>query len=76
MKLYDVSKHFGEIINPDYDYSKVLMKKTTSSYLFKNKNLSGFLEYINNLLVNCIESVKFLRVYDNYNVEKDHKGIN
>jgi len=77
MKLYDVSNHFNEeIVNEGFDYSKVLMQKTTSNYLFKNKNLSEFLSYINDIMVNCIETVKYLRIYDNYNVSKDYKKIN
>lgn len=77
MKLYDVSNHFNEVIvNEGFDYSKVLLQKTTSNYLFKNQNLSGFLSYINDIMVNCIETVKYLRVHDNYTVSKDYKKIN
>jgi hypothetical protein len=75
---YEISNHFGEKINNDvYDYSSGinLLKNTMSPYMFNNKNLSDFLQYINDILVNNIETVKKIRIHNNFTVSKNEKNI-
>lgn len=64
-------KHTG------FDYTSSLMKKTLSSYMFKNERLSTFLnDYLNPIMVLFINKVKYLRIYYNYAVPKDYQKIN
>jgi len=74
--LYKISETYGEDIkNTGLDYSKILIKKTSSNYIFRNQNLSDFLSYLNDIVFEYIESVKVLRVFRNYTVEKDYRKI-
>lgn len=59
-----------------YDYSKTLMKKSLSNYLFQNEHLSGFIEHINAFMVKMVDNVKYIRNFFNYAVPKDYKKIN
>ena len=75
--LYDISETQGEsLLNQGFDYSTVLMEKTISNYLFRNENITGFLTYINDIMYNLIESVKIVRVFQNFTVDKNYKKIN
>jgi len=75
--LYDISETQNEVLlNEGFDYSNVLMQKTLSNYLFRNENISGFITYINDIMVNLIESVKIVRVFQNFTVNKNYKKIN
>lgn len=76
VSLYDVSnstqndlKHLG------YDYTQTLMQKTLSNYLFRNSKVAGFLEKLNNYMVQHVELVKYVRIYFNYTVPKNYKKI-
>ncbi len=60
-----------------YDYSKTLMNRTLSNYMFRNQNLKEFLEnHLTPIMVKYINSVKFLRIYNNFAVPKDYDKIN
>lgn len=75
--LYDDTFEFGKSLkNGGFDYSDVLLKRSVSNYLYRNENLSGFLEYLNELIVNDIESTKKVRVFKNFTVDKNYKKIN
>jgi len=75
--LYDISERYGEELkNQGLNYSNVLMKKTSSSYLFKNNNLSIFIEYLNDIMFSLIENVKKIKVFVNFTVDKNYKNIN
>lgn len=66
-----------DVKNTGYDYSKNLMNRTLSKYLFNNPNLKTFLEdYLNPIMVKYINSVKYIRVFYNYAVPKDYDKIN
>lgn len=64
-----------ETKNEGYKYENTLFEKSTSRYLQKNPNIRGFFPYLNLLMSNLINSVKFLRNYNNYAVKKDYKRI-
>ena len=59
-----------------YDYSKTLIKKSVSPYLYNNKKLAGFLDTLNDIMVYMVNSVKYIRNYFNYAVPKDYQKIN
>lgn len=76
IKLYDITYEKGEELkNRGFNYSEVLIKKTTSNYLQKNPNVREFLEHINGIMLEYIESVKKIRVFYNYNVPSDYRKI-
>ncbi len=59
-----------------YDYSKTLIKKSVSPYLYNNEKLAGFLDTLNDIMVYMVNSVKYIRNYFNYAVPKDYQKIN
>lgn len=59
-----------------YNYSKTLMKKCVSPYLYNNKKTAGFLDTLNDIMVHMIENVKYIRNFFNYAVPKHYNKIN
>lgn len=59
-----------------YDYSKTLIKKSVSPYLYNNEKLAGFLDTLNDIMVHLVDSVKYIRNYFNFAIPKDYKKIN
>jgi len=77
--LYGTALEAGEKrLNKGFDYSKkdVLLKKVMMPRLFANQNVSGFLSYVNEVIVNNIDAVKVIRTFFNYTVKKNDKNIN
>lgn len=62
--------------NLGYDYSKVLIKNSVSSRLFGNTILSGFLDKVNAIMVESLDSVKLIKTFFNFTVNKDNRQIN
>jgi len=60
----------------DYHEEDVIVKRTMMPRLFQNATTAGFLRYINNVLVNNIDSVKIIRNFFNYTVKKNDTNIN
>ena len=52
------------------------MEDNTSKYLQKNPNMRQFFPYLNRIMSHLINSVKYLRNFNNYAVRKDYKRIN
>lgn len=74
--LYDKYYESGWVTkNEGYKYEDTLFEKSTSRYLQKNPLIKGFFSYLNKLMSNLINSVKYLRNYNNYAVKKDYKRI-
>jgi len=66
-----------ELKNTGYDYSKTLLNKTLSNYMFRNRHLKTFLEdYLNPIMVFYVNKVKYLRIYFNFAVPKWYQKIN
>lgn len=62
--------------NEGYKYEKTLMEDNTSKYLQKNPTVRQFFPYLNKIMSHLINSVKYLRNFNNYAVRKDYKRIN
>ena len=62
--------------NEGYKYENTLLEDNTSSYLKNNANMVSMFPYLNKILSNLINSVKYLSVYNNYSVKKNYKKIN
>ena len=75
--FYDFMDEYGwETKNNGFDYENNLMQVSTSSYLQKNPTMRQFFPYLNKLMSHLINSVKYLRNFNNYAVKKDYKRIN
>jgi len=77
--LYDQAYKFGEKrknLGFDYREKDVVVKKTMMPRLFLNDNVKDFLSYINDVMVNNIDSVKVIRNFFNFTVKKDDININ
>jgi hypothetical protein len=62
--------------NEGYKYENSLLEDNTSSYFMNNSNMVGMFPYLNKILAHLINSVKYLRVFNNYSVKKNYKKIN
>ncbi len=60
----------------DYHEEDIILKRTMMPRLFENPVVSGFLRYINNVMVNNVDSVKLIRNFFNYTVKKNDTNIN
>jgi hypothetical protein len=60
----------------DYHGEDAIVKRTMMPRLFQNATNAGFLRYINNVIVNNIDSVKIIRNFFNYTVKKNDTNIN
>jgi hypothetical protein len=66
-----------ELKNLGYDYGETLMKRTLSSYMFRNPNVAEFLtNHLQPIMVAYINAVKYIRVYYNFAVPKWYQKIN
>ena len=76
--LYKLATLQKTSINQGFDYksSPILLRKSLSPNMFENSNLAGFLDTIDSIIVNNIESVKRIRIFNNYSLDKDDKKIN
>jgi hypothetical protein len=76
--LYKLTyEHGWDLKNLGHDYSKDLMIKTLSSYMFKNERLATFIiDHLNPMMVFFINKVKYLRVFYNFAVPKNYQKIN
>ena len=61
--------------NEGYKYEKTLMEDNTRKYLQKNPTVRQFFPYLNKIMSHLINSVKYLRNFNNYAVRKDYKRI-
>ena len=62
--------------NEGYKYENSLLEDNTSSYFKNNSNMVSVFPYLNKILAYLINSVKYLRVFNNYSVKKNYKKIN
>lgn len=62
--------------NEGYKYEDSLLEDNLSSYFKNNVNMVSVFPYLNKILAHLINSVKYLRVFNNYSVKKNYKKIN
>ena len=75
--LYNYVNSYGEVLqNEPYNYKENLMKKTLSNYMFRNTTLADFIGYINDIMYTMIESIKKIRLHDNFAVSKEYRKLN
>lgn len=71
-----MSEYGWETLNEGFKYDDCLMETHTSPYLQKNPTMKSFFPHLNKMLSHLINSVKYLRNFNNYAVKKDYKRIN
>lgn len=71
-----VNEYGWETLYEGFKYENCLMEINTSKYLQKNPTMRQFFPHLNKLMSHLINSVKYLRNYNNYAVKKDYKRIN
>lgn len=77
--LYRKTYEFGEDLKNlgfDYHQEDIVLKKTMMTRMFQNEDVKGFLSYVNNVIINNIDSVKLIRNFFNYTVDKYDTKIN
>ena len=75
--IYDkVETYRWELKNEGYKYENSLIEDNTSSYFKNSTNMVSMFPYLNRILAHLINSVKYLRVFNNYTVKKNYKKIN
>ena len=62
--------------NEGYKYEDTLIEDNISSYFMNSTNMVSMFPYLNKILAHLINSVKYLRVFNNYSVKKNYKKIN
>lgn len=60
---------------PEFDYKQGFIQRYVSGYLFSNSVIAGFLFKLESILIELNETVKKIRVFENYTVDKDYKEI-
>lgn len=76
-RLYDITYlTHQKRKNLGFNYRPVLLKKTMSNRMFRNRTLTGFLEFMNEGVVEWVDSVKRIKTFFNYIVPKNDKRIN
>ena len=74
--FYTTMEEYGwKTKNEGFKYDNCIMEINTSSYLQKNPTMKSFFPYLNKIISHLINSVKYLRNYNNYAVRKDYKRI-
>lgn len=75
--LFDAVDEYGwETKNEGFKYDDCLMEISVSPYLQKNPTMRKFFPHLNKMMSHLINSVKYLRNFNNYAVRKDYKRIN
>ena len=75
-ELYDLKHRKDNLKNVGFDYENKLVEKMTSGYLLHNDTTYEFLEWLQKLSVNMIESNLILRNFWNYTVDKYYNKHN
>ena len=74
--IYDqINEDRWKTKNEGYKYENTLFEDNTSKYLQKNPNMREMFPHLNKIMSHLINSVKYLRVFNNYAVRKDYKRI-
>ena len=72
--MYETMIHrCDEIKNVGFDWRPNLMKKSLSSYLLTNKEVSSTVQEYNGLMAYIVERIQDIRKFVNYTVPKNYK---
>jgi hypothetical protein len=75
-KIYSVAKHRKDSrLNLGFNYEDQLFNLTTSKHIQRNQTIREFMLFLNDYFYNKIKSVRYLKIYKNYTVEKDYENV-
>jgi hypothetical protein len=73
-RKYDVAKSaVDDRKNLGNDYSENVLKKSLSSYIFRNSSMNDFIVLLQNIISMQIDSVSYLRGFKSYTTKKEDK---
>lgn len=65
------------LTNPGFDYKDQILKRTLSSQLFgANTTLDNYLNYLNKIVYEWVESIKQIKIFANPALDKYEDKIN
>ncbi len=76
-ELYDLKNRYNSNTNRHFPWEDSLLKKTTTTYIWKNTNMNEYLSKIEKMLVLMVEQMNYARNFLNFTVHKyynDHWG--
>ncbi len=76
-ELYDLKHRYDSKTNRHYPWEESILKKTTTTYIWKNNNMNQYLTKIEIIMVLIVEQMNFARNFFNFTVHKyynDHWG--
>lgn len=76
-ELYDIKNRFNSKTNRHYPWEDSILKKSTTSYIWKNENMNEYLTKVEKIMVFMVEKMNYSRNYFNFTVNKyynDHWG--
>lgn len=73
---HDTYEHGTDVKNTGFDYKNQIFQRTVSNRMWQNSVMSGFLSRLNGIIAETINSVKRIRTFWNYTVDKDDTSIN
>lgn len=76
-RLYDITYSRKQKINGlGFDYEGQILKRTISSYLFKDEMRSAILQKFEEWIFFLVEKIKMTKTFFNYAVKKDYTKLN
>lgn len=73
-EMYDIRHKHDNNPNRGFDYENNMFKKTLSPVMLRNENNSGFISYLQDMMVTLFESTLEIRNLFNYSVSKYYNG--
>ncbi len=76
-ELYELKHRYDSKTNRHYPWENDILKRSTTPYIWKNKNMNTYLSKLERICVSMLENMNFARNFFNYTVHKhynDHWG--
>lgn len=67
--VFDDRKNLGN------DYRKNILKNSISSHIWRNNQMNDFVNFVQEVLADWVDSVNYLKIYKSYTMKKDDKKI-
>ena len=75
-KLYSIKTYVADDRkNLGNDYRSNLLVKSVSSFIMRNDTVSKFVEMIQDVFADLIDSVSYLKTYKSFTVKKGYKKV-
>lgn len=75
--LYKVSENrLNKLKNRGYDYKGKILKRTLSSYIYRDPKREEILDQFEKSLYFIVQQIKTIKTFFNYTVDKDYTDFN